>query len=96
MATCEVCGNEYGPSFEVQLKGEAGEFENFEWIIQSPSPNCAHCGCQVMGHGVESTDFFSAILVAPLVASSLAVEAMPGFAPQPQAEHKIFRAADPS
>jgi hypothetical protein len=95
MATCEVCGNEYGPSFEVQIQDKQGVFENFEWIIQSPSPNCAHCGCQVMGHGAESTDFFSAILVAPLVVSSLAVEDMPGFAPQPQAERNVSPLARP-
>ena len=96
MATCEVCGNEYGPSFEVHLQDEEGVYDNFEWIIQSPSPNCAHCGCQVMGHGAESTDFLSAILVAPLVASSLAVENMTRFASQPQAERNFLHAADPS
>jgi len=89
MATCEVCGNEYGPSFEVQIEGEKGEFDNFEWIIQSPSPNCAHCGCQVIGHGTESAGFFSTILIAPLVIGSLAVEIEPMLASQPQGEHNI-------
>jgi hypothetical protein len=90
MARCEVCGNEYGPSFEVHMQDAGGTGDNFEWIIQSPSPNCAHCGCQVMGHGTESADFFSAILIAPLVVSSLAGEMAPAISPSyPPAERSI-------
>ncbi|MFL6198338.1 MAG: hypothetical protein ACJ76J_04105 [Thermoanaerobaculia bacterium] len=58
MATCEVCGNTYDKSFEVVMAGEtAGEahvFDSFECAIQALAPKCEHCGCRVIGHGVEA------------------------------------------
>jgi hypothetical protein len=56
MARCEVCGNDYDKSFEVRIDGEAHEFDSFECAIHALAPQCEHCGCRVMGHGVEEND----------------------------------------
>ncbi len=53
MATCDVCGNDYDKSFEVLLAGERRTFDSFECAIHALAPTCAHCGCRVIGHGVE-------------------------------------------
>jgi Rieske Fe-S protein len=53
MATCDVCGNDYDKSFEVLLAGERRTFDSFECAIHALAPACAHCGCRVIGHGVE-------------------------------------------
>lgn len=50
---CEVCGNEYQNSFTVTLGGEEHTFDSFECAIQGLAPVCDHCGCRVIGHGVE-------------------------------------------
>jgi hypothetical protein len=54
MATCEVCGNTYDKSFEVVMAGETHVFDSFECAIQSLAPKCEHCGCRIIGHGVEA------------------------------------------
>jgi hypothetical protein len=55
MATCEVCGNDYDKSFEVTTSGgERHVFDSFECAIQAVAPMCAHCGCRIVGHGVEA------------------------------------------
>ena len=54
MAQCEVCGNEYDKSFEIEMKGERHTFDCFECAIHALAPSCRHCGCKVIGHGVES------------------------------------------
>jgi hypothetical protein len=51
---CEVCGNEYDKCFEVRLNGETHIFDSFECAIHAIAPNCAHCGCNVIGHGMEA------------------------------------------
>ena len=56
MGKCETCGNEYEKSFEVMRKGERHVFDCFECAIQALAPICAHCGCRIIGHGVESGD----------------------------------------
>ena len=53
MAKCEVCGNDYYLSFEVIAAGERHVFDSFECAIHRLAPVCAHCGCKVIGHGVE-------------------------------------------
>lgn len=53
MAVCELCGNEYDKSFDVVLGGESRTFDSFECAIHELAPACAHCGCKVVGHGVE-------------------------------------------
>ena len=54
MATCEVCGNTYDKSFEVVMAGESHVFDSFECAIHALAPRCEHCGCRVVGHGVEA------------------------------------------
>ncbi len=53
MAVCMTCGNNYDRSFEVVARGERFVFDSFECAIQRLAPVCAHCGCRVIGHGVE-------------------------------------------
>ena len=54
MAKCEVCGNEYDKSFEVTMAGKAHVFDSFECAIHALAPACDHCGCKVIGHGLEA------------------------------------------
>jgi hypothetical protein len=53
MSKCEVCGNDYDKAFTVKLAGEEHTFDSFECAIHALAPECAHCGCRVVGHGVE-------------------------------------------
>lgn len=53
MPACEVCGNEYDKSFEVSRGGETHTFDSFECAIHALAPQCSHCGCRIIGHGVE-------------------------------------------
>ncbi len=53
MARCEVCGNDYDKSFEVVAAGARRTFDSFECAIHALAPACAHCGCRIVGHGVE-------------------------------------------
>jgi len=53
MAKCEVCGNEYDKTFTVTRDGQWHVFDSFECAIHALAPHCAHCGCRVIGHGVE-------------------------------------------
>lgn len=53
MARCEVCGNDYDKSFQVLLAGANHTFDSFECAIHALAPTCNHCGCRIMGHGVE-------------------------------------------
>ena len=54
MATCDVCGNEYDKTFEITRGGESGTYDSFECAIHAMAPTCPHCGCKVIGHGVEA------------------------------------------
>ena len=53
MARCEVCGNDYDKSFEIRINNQAHTFDSFECAIHALAPACAHCGCKIVGHGVE-------------------------------------------
>lgn len=54
MARCETCGNDYDKAFEVVMSGDSHTFDSFECAIHALAPTCAHCGCRVIGHGVEA------------------------------------------
>jgi hypothetical protein len=58
MARCEVCGNEYDKTFEVVAAGVHHIFDSFECAIHRMAPICEHCGCKVVGHGVEVDSHF--------------------------------------
>ncbi len=54
MAVCDVCGNDYDKAFEVSRGGEIQTFDSFECAIHAMAPTCSHCGCKIIGHGVEA------------------------------------------
>ena len=56
MAMCDVCGNDYDKSFTVTMGGQEHTFDSFECAIHALAPSCAHCGCKVIGHGIEGPD----------------------------------------
>ncbi len=57
MAVCEVCGNEYDKAIQVSAADDTPHvFDSFECAIHALAPNCAHCGCKIVGHGVEAGD----------------------------------------
>ncbi len=52
---CETCGNDYDKAFTVTLEGgEEHIFDSFECAIAKLAPTCLHCGCRIIGHGVEA------------------------------------------
>ncbi len=53
MGRCEVCGNEYRKTLEIKYEGRVATFDSFECAIHAMAPTCEHCGCRVIGHGVE-------------------------------------------
>ena len=53
MPQCEVCGNEYDKAMEITREGRTRVFDSFECAIHALAPDCAHCGCRIVGHGVE-------------------------------------------
>jgi Rieske Fe-S protein len=54
MLTCSVCGNDYDKAFTVSFGGRDYVFDSFECAIHLLAPVCEHCGCKVIGHGVEA------------------------------------------
>lgn len=58
MATCEVCGNDYDKSFQVIHGGETHTFDSFECAIHALAPECGHCHCKIVGHGMEANGQF--------------------------------------
>jgi hypothetical protein len=56
MAKCDMCGNDYQRSFQVIAQGATHTFDSFECAIQKLAPTCAHCGCRVIGHGIEAAN----------------------------------------
>jgi hypothetical protein len=58
MATCDMCGNEYDKTFTVTRSGETRTFDSFECAIHMMAPACSHCGCRILGHGVEGGEGF--------------------------------------
>jgi hypothetical protein len=58
MARCEVCGNDYDKAFEVRIAGRSHVFDSLECAAHVIAPKCAHCGCRILGHGMESNGTF--------------------------------------
>ena len=54
MARCEMCGNDYDKAFQITFAGKTHTFDSFECAIHMLAPTCAHCGCKIIGHGVEA------------------------------------------
>jgi hypothetical protein len=58
MAVCELCGNDYDKAFQITVGGESHIFDSFECAIHVLAPTCDHCGCKIIGHGVEADGTF--------------------------------------
>ena len=58
MAKCEVCGNEYYLTFDIVRDGTSYTFDSFECAIHKLAPTCDHCGCKILGHGIEADGTF--------------------------------------
>jgi hypothetical protein len=58
MAACHTCGNDYDKAFEVIHAGKRFTFDSFECAIQALAPSCKHCGCRIIGHGLEKDGTF--------------------------------------
>lgn len=59
MAKCEVCGNDYQRAFKVTTAaGKTHTFDSFECAVHKLAPKCSHCGCMIIGHGIEDGDTF--------------------------------------
>jgi hypothetical protein len=58
MAKCDSCGNQYDKSFTVTLAGRTHTFDCFECAIHLLAPECDHCGCKIIGHGMEQDGTF--------------------------------------
>jgi hypothetical protein len=56
MARCDVCGNEYDKIMRIEQQGKTGTFDSFECAINAMAPTCTHCGCRIIGHGVEADE----------------------------------------
>ena len=55
MATCSTCGNDYDRSFHVQTHtGDEYDFDSIECAASKIAPQCEHCGCVVLGHGIQA------------------------------------------
>lgn len=54
MGTCDVCGNSYEHSFQIKQNGQAFTFDCFECAIHKLAPSCKHCGCRIVGHGIDA------------------------------------------
>ena len=58
MARCDVCGNDYDKTFEVTMAGKRYVFDSLECAAHKLAPQCAHCGCRILGHGLEANGTF--------------------------------------
>ncbi len=56
MAVCTQCGNDYDKAFTVVKDDVEYTFDCFECAIEELAPRCAHCGCRIIGHGVEANE----------------------------------------
>jgi hypothetical protein len=55
MAICDTCGNDYDKAFTVTwADGRTATFDSLECAAMQLAPLCTHCGCRIMGHGVEA------------------------------------------
>lgn len=55
---CEVCGNHYPQAFSIVMEGVTHVFDCFECAIHQLAPVCGHCGCRIIGHGLQAGKLF--------------------------------------
>jgi Rieske Fe-S protein len=53
MSRCATYGGEYDQTMDIRLNGVTSTYDCFECAIHALAPTCEHCGCRVIGHGVE-------------------------------------------
>lgn len=53
MATCYTCGNDYENSFHVIANDRSYDFDSLECAVHALAPSCSHCGCRILGHGLQ-------------------------------------------
>lgn len=51
---CDTCGNDFDKPLEITYLGKRHTFDSFECAIAKLAPRCGHCGCRIIGHGVEA------------------------------------------
>jgi hypothetical protein len=56
MAACDVCGNDYDRVFTVSRGEASGTYDSLECAIHAWAPGCRHCGCRILGHGIETPE----------------------------------------
>jgi hypothetical protein len=55
MASCSTCGNDYEWTFHVRThQGDEYDFDSIECAAAKIAPQCEHCGCTVLGHGIQA------------------------------------------
>jgi hypothetical protein len=54
MAICDVCGNDYHKAFTISRGEASGTYDSLECAAQAWAPGCAHCGCRILGHGIDT------------------------------------------
>jgi len=54
MPICDTCGNDYDKAFSITWPGGTATFDSIECAAARVAPECAHCGCRILGHGVEA------------------------------------------
>ena len=55
---CDTCGNDYERTFRVVSPLGEFTFDSFECAIHKLAPVCEHCGCKILGHGIEAQGTF--------------------------------------
>lgn len=55
MGLCDTCGNDYDKSFQVLMGSKKYTFDSLECAAHALAPECAHCRCRVLGHGIEAS-----------------------------------------
>lgn len=57
MPICNTCGNDYARAFQlISHDGRSFIFDSLECAAHQIAPACAHCGCRILGHGIETPD----------------------------------------
>ncbi|MCD6047337.1 MAG: hypothetical protein K0S08_984 [Gammaproteobacteria bacterium] len=58
MTACNLCGNQYDKLIEIKMGEHTYHFDCFECAIHKLAPSCNHCGCKIIGHGVEADPYY--------------------------------------